>query len=200
MQKQPVTKADEKILVVARKKLFPASAPQGLTPFDEQKLHHLITSSCEFQWRSKVETDPSFKQIIPYLIFSYDGDLFLMQRSSKTTEQRLKNLYSLGIGGHIREKDLSTPSILTWADREFHEEINYAGAYTPQFLGLLNDESNPVGQVHTGCVFLLNGASPHISIKSELASGVLTSPKDCLAVRSQLEPWSQIVLDHLLLN
>ena len=52
-----------------------------------------------------METDPTYKQIIPYLIFTHDNHYFLMQRRAQASEQRLRNKMSLGIGGHLRAED-----------------------------------------------------------------------------------------------
>ena len=87
-----------------------------------------------------------------------------MQRKGTASEQRLKNKYSLGIGGHIRQEDMTTNSIFDWARREFHEEVKYAGKLDIEPIGILNDDTNAVGQVHLGLVLLLKGDSEAISL------------------------------------
>ena len=188
---------DEKILVVPRAELFNGPAPHGLYKFDEEKFKEIVQAKCEFKWRSKMEEDATFKQIIPYLIFKFNDKLFLMQRSASTSEQRLKNLYTLGIGGHIREADIATGSIIDWANREFNEEIEYHGNFEAKFIGLLNDERNFVGKVHIGAVFVLEGDSDKIKIRSELANGRLASIEDCQNLKDKMESWSQIAFDYL---
>jgi predicted NUDIX family phosphoesterase len=152
-----------------------------------------------FLERSLAENNELYKQIIPYLVYQYKNSFFLMQRGSKGGEQRLHNCYTLGIGGHVRESDLQdSQSILDWARREFLEEVIFTGNYKPVFLGLLNDDSNAVGRVHLGLVFLLRGDSKHIAIRNqEHRSGKLVSLDQLLAFKDELESWSQIVLDHL---
>ena len=71
---------DELILVVKRAKLFPDGAWQGLQHIDSEKYFGLIEKEKEFLPRSLMETDPGYKQIIPYLVFTYDNKYFLMQR------------------------------------------------------------------------------------------------------------------------
>ncbi len=189
---------DEQILVVKTSALFQGQpAWQGLKelPFDE--FQALVMQEKEFHPRSVMETDPRYKQIIPYLIFSHKGTYFLMQRKDTASEQRLKNKYSLGIGGHIRLEDLIEGNIIDWAQREFNEEINYDGSYTVKALGILNDDSSPVGEVHIGCVLLLEGDSSQISIKSELKSGRLATLAECQELHPHLEKWSQVVLQAL---
>ncbi|MCB9492797.1 MAG: hypothetical protein H6679_00815 [Epsilonproteobacteria bacterium] len=201
VQKQPTatpTKPDEKILVVARKNLFAATTPQGFVSIDNFKEFETnIDAHKEFIWRQAAEQDPSYKQIIPYLVFKYQEKIFLMQRPEKAGEQRLKNKYTLGIGGHIREQDLTHNSIFEWSRREFTEEVNYKDDFSITPLGLVNDESNSVGQVHVGFVFLLEGSSDNISIRSELKHGSLLTIEECAKQYDNMETWSQLVFKHL---
>ncbi len=198
--KQPQTpKADEKILVVQRKNLF-AAMPE-FTGFhalqDFTTLQTLVSTHQEFHWRRTMEEDPSYKQIIPYLIFEHNNTYFMMRRKTTASEQRLKDKYSLGIGGHIRQEDLTSSNLIDWAQREFHEEVDYKGSLTTTPIGLINDEANAVGQVHIGFVFLLRGDSPNIAIRDEHKEGRLVSLDDCKMVYGDLESWSQFVYDYI---
>lgn len=200
MQKQEIkqqTKQDESVLVVSRTELFPQGAWQGLQRVDEPAIARLVFEKRSFLPRSIAEYDPAFKQIIPYLIFRYQNQYFLMQRRATSSETRLKNCFSLGIGGHIRAEDMQTASIADWAQREFHEEVSYQGILSISLLGVLNDDSNEVGKVHAGFVYLLEGNSPHISVKEELKSGSLLTLSECAKHYEQMESWSQLVFDYL---
>src|SRR3989338_8163789 len=94
-----VSTHDEQILVVKRSVLFPDGAWQGLQEVDMQEYLHEVKMHQEFHPRSLMEQDPTYKQVIPYLIFSHDNTFFLMERAKKASEQRLKSKFSLGIGG-----------------------------------------------------------------------------------------------------
>ena len=120
-----------------------------------------------------------------------------MQRKSSASEQRLKNMYSLGIGGHIRKEDITGKNIIDWAKREFEEEIDYNGAYTIQSLGIINDESNDVGKVHTGFAFIMHGTSDQIKIRSELKEGRLVTLEECEQYYDSMETWSQLAFKFL---
>ena len=198
-EKQPVyNKAkDEKVLVVHRDFLFPQGAPQGLHKVDFDHYQKIVEKHSEYQWRSQCETDPQFKQIIPYLVFSHENKYFLMQRSNTSGDTRLHHKCSVGIGGHLRQEDMAGKTIFEWAAREFAEEIDYQGTYTFQPLGLLNDETDSIGQVHTGFVFLLKGNSSKIHIRSELKEGRLATLDECLSKFEFLESWSKIVCTFL---
>lgn len=188
----------EEILVVKREFLFKDGAWSGLKRVNFDEYLRIITEHQEFHPRYAMETDPTYKQIIPYLVFKYKDRYFLMERDKKASETRLASKLTLGIGGHIHKEDMTEADIFTWATREFHEEVNYTGTLTITPLGILNDDSNLVGQVHIGFVFLLEGDSDGISIKSELASGTLVTLDECKALKERMEGWSQTVLESLI--
>jgi predicted NUDIX family phosphoesterase len=195
--------SEEHILVVNREYLFPAGEKkQGFFPENLDSYLAIITAQKKFLPRSSMETDPRYKQIIPYLIFTYtrtdeQPTYFLMQRKATASETRLRNKYSLGIGGHIRQEDLCSNSIFDWAYREFHEEVTYAGNLTVKALGILNDDSDEVGTVHLGLVLLLQGDSDQIRIKSELKQGSLFSLEECQKYAADMENWSKLVFEYL---
>jgi predicted NUDIX family phosphoesterase len=191
---------NENILVVKRTTLFPTQVFQGLQTQSDSFIA-LINQAKEFLPRPAMELDTNYKQIIPYLIFKHADRYFLMQRQATSSEQRLKNKYSLGIGGHIRQEDMhNAATIFDWAQREFHEEVDYQGNFTIKTIGILNDDSNAVGQVHLGLVLLLEGDSSAISVRSELKSGQLLTTDACKEYYADMETWSQIIFDSLLIK
>jgi len=188
---------NELVLVVKTKYLFPNGIWQGLKAENFEQYKHIIEHRKEFLPRYLMEQDQTYKQIIPYLVFTYNNKFFLMQRQASASEKRLQSKYSLGIGGHIRQEDMQQKSIFAWAQREFHEEVDYQGNLTIKPLGILNDDSNAVGKVHLGFVLLLHGDSDNISIKSELKSGKLETLAACITAANTMESWSRLVLHHL---
>ncbi|MEX0672155.1 MAG: hypothetical protein WD068_02255 [Candidatus Babeliales bacterium] len=196
-QPQAVQLYDEHILVVKREKLFPDGPWTGIKAVDCDEYLQLIQENKEFLPRSLMEEDVRYKQIIPYLIFEYEGKFFLMQRQKKASETRLQSKFSFGIGGHIRQEDLTTHSIYDWSLREFEEEISYDGDLEITPIGVLNDDSNPVGQVHIGFVFLVRGSSADIAVKEELQSGELLTLAECKPYYDRMESWSKMVFDFL---
>jgi predicted NUDIX family phosphoesterase len=191
---------DENILVVKRTDLFPKEAFNGLEAIPHDSWIETVLTKKEFLPRSLMESDPTYKQIIPYLIFTYAGKLFLMQRQAKTSDTRLQSKFSLGIGGHIREEDIQNADIMSWAKREFHEEVDYKDSLTVEPLGILNDDSNDVGKVHVGFVYLLKGDSANIKVHEELKSGELKTLEECEEFYERMESWSKIVFDWLKSN
>ena len=201
-QLQPLTSVyheahDELILVVPRSAFNGIDSWHGLISNKEVNYAQLIDQNKQFLPRSQMEMDPNYKQIIPYLVYTHKDKYFLMQRQAKATEARLQSKYSLGIGGHIRQEDIQSADIASWARREFEEEVICDGHYTVEPLGLLNDDTNEVGKIHIGFVFLLHGDSDNIKVQEELKSGTLLTLEECKVLYSGMETWSQIIVDHL---
>lgn len=192
------SKYQEPILVVKRSVLMDQEPWKGIKPvcFDEIAL--LIQQNREFLPRGLMEEDPIYKQIIPYIVFEYEDRYFLMKRKADATEKRLASHYTVGIGGHIRQEDMSDDSIASWAQREFHEEIEYKDPYKVDVIGLVNDDFISVGQFHIGLVLVFKGTSQNISIKSELQEGSLVPLEECMHFYKDMETWSQLILQYLL--
>ncbi len=96
----------EEVLVVPRRQLL--TDPEW-TGFRDSGLDDLLTgirSGYRFRPRREVEEDASELQIIPYLVFRHDERYFLTRRLRRSSERRLRHLYSLGVGGHINPEDV----------------------------------------------------------------------------------------------
>ena len=188
----------EQILVVKRSILFPdENAWHGINNTNIESIVATITNNQEYIERAGAETNQLYKQIIPYMIFTFGDRYFVMQRKATASEQRLAGKLSLGIGGHMNQEDMHGKTIFDWAQREFEEEVSYTGNLKITTLGVLNDDTNDVGKVHLGLVLLLKGDNDQIAIKSEHKSGVLLTKQECLDKFDQFEGWSQHILQIL---
>jgi predicted NUDIX family phosphoesterase len=149
----------------------------------------------EFRSRAEAEQDPSWKQVIPYVVLR-DGDaIFLMRRTRAGGDERLHDRYSIGIGGHVNPEDADVAGGLR---REWQEEIE--ADFTPQFepIGLLNDDDNAVGAVHLGLVFAADANGRPVAIREhEKLEGRFASPVEVAAVADKLETWSAMLFDFL---
>ena len=117
--------------------------------------------------RKLAETDPAFKQLIPYVIVTYNNTIFSYRRRKLLSEQRLLSNYSIGVGGHISTDDLTFFS-QTYEDgllRELNEEIGIKDNFSERIVALLNDDSNDVGKVHFGIVHVLQVDSDNLGVK-----------------------------------
>jgi predicted NUDIX family phosphoesterase len=195
----------EQVLVVERKVFEDVGVFQGLQ-FDADKyIQRLFASGVpRFKLRSEAEKDPSFKQIIPYVIMNHNGKYLTYVRGSRAGEKRLVAKRSIGIGGHINPVDWTLFSVdaykiyLEAVKREIAEEVSVDTAYTDKIVALLNDESNEVGSVHLGIVHLWTLAEPKVSKKEQMITqmGFMT-PAQLQQVKDEMETWSQLCLGGL---
>ena len=89
----------ESILVVRREYLAPYLTEDfGLITEGVEEIVRVIEAHHEFRPRPEMETDPAYKQIIPYVLVTRGAEAFVMQRLKKGGEQRLHGLLSLGVG------------------------------------------------------------------------------------------------------
>ena len=104
---------EEKVLVVERKVVEQVGMFQGLAFDVKRYLDKLFVPGVpRFLPRSQVEEDPSYKQLIPYVIMACDGKYLSYVRGKRAGETRLLNLRSIGIGGHINPIDADRKSVV----------------------------------------------------------------------------------------
>jgi len=155
----------------------------------------LIAAEGEYRRRGEAEHDPSWQQIIPYLLMRDGERLFLMQRTKAGGDARLHDRYSLGIGGHLNPED---GGVLEGLRREFHEEMVADWDPEPKLIGLLNDDESLVGQVHVGVVFEADASRRDLAIReTDKLSGRFVEPEAAGQVYEHMETWSQFLYDHV---
>jgi len=177
-----MSKDDEKVLVVPASILFEKGRWQGIKSDNIDYYLDLIKNNYQFKRRGDVETDPAWKQIIPYIVFSSGGKFFMYTYLSKAGEQRLATSLIIGVGGHINETDVSGEANVLEAGtmREWNEEIDYKGTLIEKKLvGILNDDARPVEEVHLGLVYHFVGDSNTIAVKeTDTIAGELLGLKE----------------------
>jgi predicted NUDIX family phosphoesterase len=195
----------EYVLVVERKVLEDVGMFQGLQ-FDVNRYiqKFFVTGVPRFMPRAEVEKDPSFKQLIPYVIMSYNGKYLTYIRGVRAGESRLVAKRSIGIGGHINPVDwtlFSVDAYKTYCEavqREIAEEVNVETSHTDTIVALLNDESNEVGSVHLGIVHFWTLAEPKVSRKEQMITQMtFMTPAELQQVRDTMETWSSLCLSGL---
>ena len=186
---------DELVLGLAR-----ADVPGGLgwrgvqaRPFEPYLA--AVRERGTFRRRDEVEDDPSWKQIIPYLVLRDGERLFLMRRTRAGGDERLHERYTIGVGGPVNPAD-GDP--LGGLRREWAEEIE--ADFEPDFvpLGLLNDDDNAVGAVHLGLVFAANAGGRPVAIReTDKLSGNFATLAEVATVADRLETWSALLFEFL---
>ena len=188
---------NEKVLVVKKDIIFQDEHWQGLKKNNLSYLLDLIRNNCQFMPRGKVEDDPSWQQIVSYIVFSFENKYFLYRYLEKAGEQRLKNDWILGIGGHINSVDLKEgEDILEIGTmREWNEEVDYQGKLIEKKLvGILNDESRPVEAVHLGLIYHFKGNNPEIFVKEkDKIEGSLIEREKLIEYLKNTNGWAPIV-------
>lgn len=197
--------AEEQVLVVERKVFESVGAFNGLA-FDTQRyIDKLFVQGVpRFLPRPQAEKDPSFKQLIPYVIMTCRDKYLSYVRGKKAGETRLVAKRSIGIGGHINPVDWTLftanpyKTYLEAVQREVAEEVSVDTSYTDKVVALLNDDSNEVGQVHLGIVHLWTLNEPKVERREQMITqmGFMSIP-ELQAVKETMETWSQICLDGL---
>lgn len=188
-------KDHELVLGVARARIIGERPWTGILAGDVDSYLDIIATAGEYRPRGEAEKDPSWKQIIPYLLMRDGGRLFLMQRTRAGGDARLHELWTLGIGGHLNPED---GGVLSGLRREFHEEMVADWDPEPRFVGLLNDDAALVGQVHVGVVFEADAAGRPLAIReTDKLSGEFVEPGAALRVYEYMETWSQFLYDHV---
>lgn len=189
----------EHVLCVRREDVFPDGPWHGFTIDGLERAQHVIREQSFFMPRGEVEDDPAFQQIIPYVVFRHGDRYFLTKRLRASSEKRLRQQYSLGLGGHINPGDLAGGDpIMDGMRREWEEEVSYRGHFEARLLGMLNDQSAPVSRVHLALVFLVDGDSDEIEIREiDKLSGELLTLDQMRIHYLEMEGWSQIVYDQL---
>jgi predicted NUDIX family phosphoesterase len=188
---------NEKVLVVKKDIIFQNEHWQGLKKDNLSYLLDLIRNNYQFMPRGNVEDDPSWQQIVSYIIFSFENKYFLYRYLEKAGEQRLKNDWILGIGGHINSVDVKEgEDILEIGTmREWNEEVDYRGKFIEKKLvGILNDESRPVEAVHLGLIYHFKGDSPEIFVKEkDKIEGSLIEREKLIEYLKNTNGWAPIV-------
>lgn len=188
---------DERILVVPRERLLPDPV-HGFTTEGAPAYLDRVRAHGVFRPRGEMEQDPSMKQIIPYLIVRHGEQVFLFQRTTLSGEERLHGKYSIGVGGHINRGDVEGAADLVAAGlrRELEEELILEGSWRARLVGVLNDDTNAVGQVHFGLVHVVDVDSARIMVReSDTLSGRLTGLEELRQLYDPMETWSQLILD-----
>lgn len=193
----------ERVLVLPRPHVPGGCDFRGLRTAGEAELAALraaVSDHGRYLDRPAAENDPTFKQLIPYVVVRDAGRVLLMDRTDAGGDARLHGRASIGVGGHLNPVDDGDDALMAGLRREWDEEID--AAWEPRFelVGLLNDDSNPVGAVHLGIVFTVEADGRPIEVRErDKLSGTFVDAAGLEAARDRLETWSALVADALML-
>lgn len=201
--------AEERVLVVPTSRFHQLGHFQGFSADMDRYLPALLEGDdLAYRARGEMEQDPSFKQLIPYVVFRYvdpQGVVHAFQytRGGGQGEKRLHAKRSVGVGGHISADDHTGGA--THHDvyregmlRELAEEVIIDSPYRETCVGLINDDETPVGQVHLGVVHLCDVERPAVrNRETDILDAGFRPVGEILADLDRFESWSQIVVRAL---
>jgi predicted NUDIX family phosphoesterase len=197
--------SDELVLTFPRRLLDEIGSFQGLrTDLGAYVPRILQAENTRYVARSLAETDPSLKQIIPYVLIRRGNTLLHYVRGKGSGEKRLVAMGSIGIGGHInhRDEDLfgsGTDYYEEAVRRELHEELLIDADLATRVVALINDDSTPVGQVHFGVVHVCELGDEHVSRGEPCITDLrFLTLEELRERRDAMETWSQLSLDFVL--
>ncbi len=202
----------EFVFVVPRAALFPDCIPHGLrlfgAGFTQQSFEATVASDGYFVERAWAEKTPAVKQIIPYSIATRRGEILLLRRTKRGGESRLHDKLSIGVGGHIDPIDLSPGEtdvprrnpLPRATEREIREELHVSGTFEIHPVGILNDDTNPVGAVHLGLVQILAVEGTCEVRETDQLEGrwiTLAGLREMEAAGANFETWSRMLVPDL---
>src|SRR5205807_7081839 len=179
---------------------------QGLNFEPEKYLKAILLRGNNFLIRrAEAESNPAYKQIIPYALIVFQDTVLHYVRGKKAGEQRLVAKGSIGIGGHMNQEDeslfnyaIDEAAYRAGVEREVEEEIRIDSPFEDRIVALLNDDTTEVGQVHLGIVHVFRLAEPKVQKREAMITNVaFLHREELLALRDNLETWSQLCVDSL---
>lgn len=144
------------------------------------------------------ENDPSFRQLIPYIVVRNRRGRILCYQRKNGGEKRLDAKWSIGIGGHVNDGDSGW---LGGVIREIREELSGVGVVAltgngigPESslhgpIGFIRDDSDAVGRVHLGVLYVLD--VPDGVTYREEGDAVWSSYPEVI---DDLETWSKLAM------
>ncbi len=195
----------EHVLVVPTQLFHELGHFQGFQRDVDRYLSTLLDPlNISYRPRADMETDPSFKQLIPYVIFRHsdqqkEARVFCYTRGKGQGEQRLHRKRSIGVGGHISTDDAdSHDAYAEGMRRELDEEVVIDSPYQQRCVGLINDDETEVGKVHLGVVHLVDLEQPQVRPRErDIIEAGFCPVQQLLDDLEGFETWSKICLQAL---
>lgn len=156
-----------------------------------------LNVSLENKFRYEAEIDPTWKQVIPYVVVWNENKIFCTHRLNGG-DARLAGAYSIGTGGHIDDGE----RVYDAMRRELNEEVGITENDIIGYVvnGYILDESSEVNSVHLGAVITMKINRDDIQcLEAEKLAGewISVSQLKELYENDKLESWSRIVAENI---
>ncbi|MBI4167827.1 MAG: NUDIX domain-containing protein [Candidatus Aenigmarchaeota archaeon] len=184
----------EQVLVVNSEDLHQSIGNKtGFIEFDK-KILDLVKTKSYFVDRADAENDETKKQIIPYCMVISNNKILAVKRKNPG-EVRLKDMLSIGIGGHINPEDQGTDTVFNAAMRELKEETNFNGNIISQIIGFLSLDDTPVDRVHFGVVYKMDVDS-EVKVIDDGLEGSFVPLTELSNLSAKMEGWSKVLAER----
>ncbi len=190
--------------------VFPSKFMEGLPPLHNgfmpdagSTIEAILAPDgpCEFRLRDTVEDDPTYLQVIPYVVFrNRQGRFLTYERGGKGGESRLHARRSMGFGGHINDSDSVVPNdaFAIGTMREIAEELNVSWNMAGDSpMSILYTPTDSVGRVHIGFVMILDATRDEVSSPDPAVLNLRWSDQDEILADPSYEDWSRILINNL---
>jgi predicted NUDIX family phosphoesterase len=163
--------------------------------------------------RDFAETSEDWKQLIPYnvLVRKLDAHVlpftvFSYLRGGGQGEKRLHGRRSIGVGGHVSDIDGDEDVLARFnagLQRELHEELiltteNGVPPLSFEPAALINDDSNAVGRVHLGVLYVHDVTGATVFTREvDILDPQWASFSVLNGTIDEYESWSQLVIPAL---
>ena len=97
--------AEERVFVVPRASIEDGAGWSGVRTEASRCSSQPSSGRAGTSRGRRMEADPSFKQVIPYLVLRDGERYFLMRRTRAVVDARLHDRWSIGVGGHLNPGD-----------------------------------------------------------------------------------------------
>lgn len=222
-----IKKNEHLVLVVPRKKLFGEQEKSFFQGFSKQDFLPRLVGNTGFLTRGRVNTreehvndglfaeaDENYKQIIPYVILINTNlkKVYAYQRGStfgQVHDGRLHGNWAWGVGGHVDfHEDFFSMTLTEFLKenlyRELEEEttISHDDIKDLKLIGYINDETDSIGRVHIGVVYVAEVETKDIAPKdNESVQGKFLSLDELEEIaftpNVNCDNWSRIVMEPL---
>jgi predicted NUDIX family phosphoesterase len=148
--------------------------------------------------RDVLESNFAYRQIIPYVVLrDSEGKILTYQLQNTSNEERLCGQYTIGIGGHVEEKDgTGWMAVHKASEREIREEIGVIPLLMDGKITIIRLHETEVDRAHLGIGMVLKKWAGKIIPSKEVPSWEWKTIEELKAM--ELETWARYMLEYRL--
>ena len=186
--------SDERVYVVPRSAVLDEAGWYGLRTDGLAAFVAALERDGRYELRDRMEVDPGFKQVIPYLVLRDGERYFLMRRTAAGGDARLHGRYSIGVGGHLNPGDGGLLGGLRGMGRGARRGVRPdLPARRPAQRRHDRGRRGP-----SGAVYVADAAGRPVAIReTDKLTGTFVEPAAVQEVVERLETWSRLVFEFL---